>query len=703
MKSVFAKITILLMIMLVVSVPGRADVKIVSHPPLHPLANPAGRPMEKGPGYFVDALRGNDSNPGTEQSPWKTVNHAMPLLKAGDTLYLREGVFHENVYCSVVGKEDAPITIRSYPGELVVVDGGIPEFLDAPDKAWVPFAEGAPGEYRSARRYRNIRDVVGLFGDSNIGLVTYWHAMDLRATNERWMDDPAKKLMVLPVYCGPGIWYDKETGYIHARLAHTTIQKPFLSKPQVADYEGETDARKVPLVVTPFNSTPLFVDQAMHVRFHDLVIRGGGYNAVVLHFGIDLEFDNVTIFAGTYGIRASSTGPLRFVNSAIYGMMQPWAWRNENELRTFTPRLSDPFITSITNTDPTAPGAARGNTGLTNLRNIARMTTHALLVTEGFEESTVFAYPFNHDWEMAYNEFADGHDGIYFNGNNMRFHHNWVDNMQDDAIYLSSPTPYVCGDLYFYQNLITRCVTAFACHARGGPNGSIYIMRNIVDMRLGTRFGRPGTVSPNGKIEGRNVFFMHGAGKLLGVESIYFYQNTFLANVGPRTFADRTLWYNLPKASRRVFNNMFIYLGQYPDTYLETNPGGDDIQIDGNLHWCPNPDVAAPANYLESVRKCALSQQNKTKYPPGWETNSRVADPKFVSFSAEAKARNDYRLQQDSPAIGSGIILPSELDDPLRPKSGANPDIGAMPFGGDPLKVGIHGRVTAGIPGRIEE
>jgi hypothetical protein len=223
--------------------------------------------MDKGPAHFVDAVRGDDSNDGSEKTPWKTINHAMPLLNPGDTLYLRGGIYHENVYCAVAGKADAPITIRSYPGERAIIDGGMPEFLNSPDKAWTPLEKG---EYRTTKSYKNIRDVIGLFGDSNIGLQTYWHKMDLCATNELAIADPAKKIMWLPIYCGPGIWYDKDTGYIHARLAHTHLETP-----RLGNYQGETDPRKLPLVIAAFNSVPLFVDQAMHVRFQNLVIRGG--------------------------------------------------------------------------------------------------------------------------------------------------------------------------------------------------------------------------------------------------------------------------------------------------------------------------------------------------------------------------------------------------------------------------------------------
>jgi Protein of unknown function (DUF1565) len=207
-----------------------APAKPLSHPTLRPLPEISQRPLATGPGFFVDPVQGKDDAAGHEKAPWRTINHALKQLKAGDTLYLRSGVYRENVYCAVAGKPDAPITIRAYPGERAILDGGLAEFFDAPAKAWEPFPTGAPDEYRSVKAYKNIRDVVGLFGDSHIALQTYWHTMDLRAKNELWTDDPEKKLMVLPVYCGPGIWYDRDTGHIHARLAHTNLKTPGLAR-----------------------------------------------------------------------------------------------------------------------------------------------------------------------------------------------------------------------------------------------------------------------------------------------------------------------------------------------------------------------------------------------------------------------------------------------------------------------------------------
>jgi len=637
-----------------------------SHTPLRTLPKPNSRAFAIGQGLFVDSARGNDSAAGSKEQPWRTINHALKQLKAGNTLYLRGGVYHENVYCAVAGTKDAPITVRGYPGERAIIDGGMPEFLNDSAHAWVPYPQGAPGEFRSAKAYGNIRDVVGLFGDTHIGLQTYWHAMDLRTANELWIDDPEKKIMVKPIYCGPGLFYDRQTGYIHCRLAHTHLD--VLGKD---NYRGETDPRKLPLIIAPFKSVPLFVDGAMHVRFQDLVIRGAGFNSVVLQTGINLEFDNVVIFCGSYGLRARSTGPLRFVNSAIHGMIPPWAWRDENGLYTYSPTYYDPFVP--------APRP-------TNERNIARLPTHAVLVTEGSYEFEIFYYPHNHDWEIAHSEFTDGHDGVYLSGSNIRFHHNWVDRMQDDGIYLSSPSQFFNREVHIYQNLLTRIFTAFACNSLGGPGGNVYVYRNIVDQRAGVPFNRPTPTEPRGRIFAGHIFLTHGS-DVRNIEAIHFYQNTFLTPLSNAGFAGRTWVSTVPGTRRSIFNNLCIYLNQYPDMLLTSAPA-HDLQIDGNLHWCAAANAKPPNAFLEAVRKCAGSEKSKKNYAPGWAANDFVADPRLVSFSLDPTIAIDYRLKADSPAVGKGVVLPKNLPDPLRPIGSARPDIGALPPGAESLRVG---------------
>ena len=673
-----------------------ADPSFLSCPPQRPLPLPSARPMGQGPGYFVDPQRGSDTNDGTKERPWQTIGAALPHLSAGDTLYLRGGSYFETVYGAIAGTAEKPITIRSYPGELAVIDGGIADFQRNPAAAWEPAPDGVPGEYRSTKTYKNIRDVVGRFGDSNVGLQTYWYRMDMQAENEKWIPNPEK--FIEPMYCGPGLWYDKQTGRIHARLAHTKLELPESVNYKLPQYRGETDPRKIPLVVAPYDATPLFLDQAMYVRFEDVAIRGGGRVTVNMMFGVDVVFDRCTIYAGNYGVSSKSTGPFRMTQCGVFGMIAPWMFRTENASYAYSAKVYPPFIGEVAQTE--IAGSTKPQPKQV-VRHISRLPTHAVLVTEGGYEFETFYHPHNHDWEISNCEFTDGHDGVYVSGRDIRFHHNLVDNIQDDGIYVSSPTPYFSDGLYIYQNLIRQAVDGFGGHARGGPGGKIYLYRNVIDLRGRLQFSRPTEKKPGGDIfPGHAAWLVHNPDHIIHMEDIYMYQNTVLAHVGHTlgSFCAGMVMHFSPDAERRVFNNLYVYTGgakQYPVAFGYKRDKAN-LAFDGNLHWHANPEVKTPADYFKTSRNHPLSEANKGIYPDGWDAHSVIGDPKFVSFDADPNRTVDLRLQPDSLARRAGISLPSNWPDPLRPKDEASPDIGALPIGGGPLKVGIDGRTEAG-------
>lgn len=685
------------LLVLVLSVlPGRAADEFQSCPPQRPLPQPSARPLTNGPAHFVDPLRGDDTADGTKEHPWKTLREALPRLNAGDTLYLRGGSYFEHAYCAVAGTAEKPITIRSYPGELATIDGGFPEFQRDPASAWEPAPDGVPGEYRSTRTYKNIRDVVGRFGDSNVGLQTYWYRMDLQAENEMWIPNPEK--FVEPVYCGPGLWYDKQTGRIHARLAHTKLTLPESVDYKLPQYQGETDPRKLPLVIAPYDSTPLFVDQGMYLHFEDLVFRGGGRVTVNLMFGVDLTFDRCTIFAGNYGLSSKSTGPLHMTQCGIHGMIAPWMFRTENVSYAYSAKVYPPFVGEVAQAEIAGSTKAQPRQVI---RHISRMPTHAILVTEGGYEFETFYHPHNHDWEISNCEFTESHDGPYLSGRDIRFHHNLVDNMQDDGIYVSSPTPYFSDGIYIYQNLIRQAVDGFGAHARGGPGGKIYLYRNVIDLRAPLQFERPSAARPAGYVfPGHEAWLVHNPDHIIHMENIYMYQNTVLAQVGHSlgSYCSGMVFHFAPDAERRVFNNLFVYPGgikQYPVAFGFKRDAAN-LVFDANLHWHADPAVKIPADYFKTSRTHPLSEANKARYPDGWDAHSIVGDPKLVSFTTDRRQSVDLRLQSDSPALHAGISLPPEWPDPLRPSDDAKPDIGAFPAGSEPLKVGIDGRTVAG-------
>ena len=73
---------------------------------------------------FYVSTAGNDSNPGTITSPWRTIQHAASTVAAGSIVYVRAGTYNESVTIGVSGSAAAgPVIFQSYPGETAVVDG----------------------------------------------------------------------------------------------------------------------------------------------------------------------------------------------------------------------------------------------------------------------------------------------------------------------------------------------------------------------------------------------------------------------------------------------------------------------------------------------------------------------------------------------------------------------------------------------------
>ncbi len=64
-----------------------------------------------------------NTNPGTEQQPFKTVQHAADVAKPGDTVLVMAGKYDERVKVRTSGAEGRPITLRALPRRTVLVGG----------------------------------------------------------------------------------------------------------------------------------------------------------------------------------------------------------------------------------------------------------------------------------------------------------------------------------------------------------------------------------------------------------------------------------------------------------------------------------------------------------------------------------------------------------------------------------------------------
>jgi hypothetical protein len=86
--------------------------------------------------FYVDKdnVQANDSNPGTEEEPFATIQKAVSLAKAGDTVYIKDGVYFEQVSLPNNGTPDSPIIIRAFPGHSPIIDGS-----DSLVATWEPY------------------------------------------------------------------------------------------------------------------------------------------------------------------------------------------------------------------------------------------------------------------------------------------------------------------------------------------------------------------------------------------------------------------------------------------------------------------------------------------------------------------------------------------------------------------------------------
>lgn len=78
--------------------------------------------------WYADPVNGNDSNSGTLQSPFKTVQKAVSAARSGPSpalIQLRNGTFYLSAPVLLTA-DDSGLTIAGYPGEVPVISGGLP-------------------------------------------------------------------------------------------------------------------------------------------------------------------------------------------------------------------------------------------------------------------------------------------------------------------------------------------------------------------------------------------------------------------------------------------------------------------------------------------------------------------------------------------------------------------------------------------------
>jgi hypothetical protein len=592
---------------------------------------------------------GTEGGTGTFADPVHSVAAGIALAQGGGCVYLRQGVYVESLdLTDVHGTWLRPILVRSFKGEHATIDSSVTHFRGSvPNMDWKPAEGGAVPEYVSTVKFPEAVVKGGAFLDDekHTRLIAYDRLEDLQSTNELWTENVGHEVVGGPpdkpglrrpdVYMGPGIWFDEsdnsdEGRRVHIRLSHTNNQIDGWP-----DYEGETDPRHVRLALSMQEDHVLRLVGSRHVRFRDLTMRFGGEDTIRLRNCFDVLFDHVQIRAASRAIRLQCEAArhhreanwlITFRHCEIDGGIPTWFFRSDRkDAYRFRPVPGGPVVLNNL-------GYATGGVLVSGDRRSFRITIHHC-------------------------ELTNGHD-VYVFGDKMRFHHNLVRNLNDDALGIGIVSDTKAAQVY--QNVIQQSLTALS-----------FAGECPVDVRVPTAGLRP-QQAPGPERRPRTLrqgqFFKDGRHE----GPFDLFHNTCLVYAPGAIGADYdglndtgfTHYGNLTdSARRRSFNNIFVavYPPETSRPIAHLPPNTFDGPTDGNCYFRVGPDI--PDAFVVVGRPAYPDLGSYRAAQQRYEEGGAQEDPQFRSFATDGLPRpsDDLRLRPGSPSRENAVALPLDL------------------------------------------
>ncbi len=573
---------------------------------------------------FYVAPNGDDAGPGSLQRPWATVARAVTALRAGDTLLLRGGTYHERyIDIAVAGTADRWITIGAYPGERARIDGGIAEFRAPGNSDW-ELVDAAKQIYRSKRSFPNAKPIYGYFGpvDRQHRLVTYESYAPFSTDNETYLDVPPY------YYVGPGLFWNPLDARIYLRTARTGLQGR-LALP----FPLASDPASMRIVL--FESAPIldFQAGAAHVQVQDLDLLHAGSPARIGTGAHDIAVRRCTLRGGRYHVTIrDGARAVVLEDLAIEDAVPAW----------------------ITWTDVKLPPVGR--------------PAHLL------QGAAVWIGDRVDDVEIARCQVRAVFDGITATQRvtNLRVHHCRFDEIRDDVLQIGT-----AGEgLEFAYNVATRCYSGVSRHGNGAPSATAretkFIHHNVIETATAQMVSRddPRRLLPaklrgpagNGLGSGR-PFGRHRLSSITGPDPWKIYHNTLIGTQDIDA-GGLGVTYDLvpfdPAAPQEVFNNIFVQVADY-HLVRDARTADGSMVMDGNLYYRVPATPAQPllrryANgtatrhfrTLEEFLGSAHWRASQAYYPPGWEASGAHGAPLLDAL---------FRPKAGSPAAAGAVAL----------------------------------------------
>jgi len=607
---------------------------------------------------FYVSPSGNDSNPGTLSSPWRTINSSLTRLNPGDTLFLRGGTYFESVNATVSGTSVAPITIESYPGENATIDSGVPAFRTVGNSDWELF-NSSIGEYRSVNTYpsgpgsgnENIPayiDGIPGYVNERVVLIPYLTAAAFRSTNDQYVDSSTQ------YYAGPGIFWDSSDSRIHIRLSKTSQMNFAESRYGTVLANDNDNPANYSIILSEAQNTLLI--SGSHLTFKNIEVNPAHFTVQFTGSASYDTFDGMKVWMGYYAVLGDNGNVhhITLTRSRFYGDGPYWVFWNDVD---------------------GSPGIADNLAGC-----------------------IIFVQGGTHDWTISYNHIRGSSNDLFSTNDheyNLFIHHNRFENGHDDAIEFRGFSGSGPGHVEVYENFVTNTLTMISAGQDAvGWTGPLFVYRNVmVQLRLIPVNRTPGGPETwdwqNGAPYGYEYSFKQNGSGYFNPNTHYYHNTVILINTQSKGI---NLTPQNPAGSILVDNLLVGINDQLNENYLT---GAGEV-INNNLYWKMNPNdpnhllggydtvpAFSAATGFELNGLGSVPKQGTNPEFLNWSPQPVDATQTIWSFppSQEVWTTSDFLLGPSSPAVGAGMPLPTLSDGTTPPDTRNSNDIGALPYG----------------------
>lgn len=591
--------------------------------------------------YYV-ATNGSFANQGTNlAAPLKTIQQASARMVAGDTCFIRAGVYHETITPSNSGASDAPITYAAYSNEVVTIDGadavtGWTLFSNSIYQASVSWDLGegfnqvfVDGVMTHEAQYPNYGSGDVLHPATVAVAVTSPNTNIITST--AWLGKPAN--------FWAGAWF---TGGVGLSWAWQSAR--VLSSTAAA------------ITVDPTTETPIWWFTG----------NGAGFLFGQLNL---LDSDN------EWYLQTNSGGNTLYLQ--IAGAADPTPHTVEMKHRNWCVDLNGMNYITVSNLNLWA-GAVRLNGSGGVLQNCqAQYLSHYLILTQGYFE--------NGNVEQG--------GGVVIEGNNNVVRGCTIFNTAGSGVYSTGNSNLITRNLIYNTDYSGDYACCIAIHGSGDVvtfNTAQLTGRDVLrpegagsDIRFND-LSRPGLLCKDlGPIYvwGVNAQAANGVDTRIAYNWVHDSQST-----------------NTPLT-------MAIYLDNYDANFIVDhnvcwNTGGDSgvrINAPARGHLIYNNTLFNCADVgANTYDSWPASNPN-----PAYWTNDvdqySASNNLFLGSSPQTQLMNwtneDFRLVSNAPAIDAGVVIPGFTDGYVGPA----PDLGAYESGGLPWQAGVGAQPTLAV------